>query len=512
VQSHPLCEVNFRIINGGIPTKDLGNYPEELKSILSRPGLLAEAKACGFCSRERTIDVYAFFDILLYCANRESPVSLSFMATRLQERHGIEVSKTAVDKRFNDNCVKFTGLVLAKILRERYREYLCVYGDEIFLPFKRIRIKDSTRFQLPAAMREDFPGAGGSASGAGVTIQFEYDIKNGDILFMEISNGNTNDRQDAAKTCHQAEAGDLILRDLGYFIGDVFSVFTDHGTYFLSRMDSQTVVFNGKNGKRLSFRQLYSKMQSRGIEEQETDVLIGVKTQLKVRLLIRVVPEHVCEKRIREREKRNKSKSHKSCREYPEADPARKKQKFRVPDIKDETRARYHFTLLITNIEREDLPAGKAFPLYRLRWQVELMFKSRKSSLHVDKIQRMKKERFLSLLTAKLILAAICLQVFFRMQAALTKYDEKKEKKVRANKKQEKEKKLTYIILSREKVFRTLHAFFNCFIRMLPRRGGVAVPADKIQQLLRRNHELEIRKNRWSLSDILELFVCETEK
>jgi hypothetical protein len=146
--------------------------------------------------------------------------------------------------------------VLGEVLRDRYKECLCAYGDEIFLPFKRVRIKDSTKFQLPAAMKDDFPGVGGCASEAGVSIQFEYDIKNGDILSMEINKGSANDHQDAGKTCHQVEAGDLILRDLGYFSRDVFSVFIEHGAYFLSRLESQTVVIHEKSRQRVSFGQL----------------------------------------------------------------------------------------------------------------------------------------------------------------------------------------------------------------------------------------------------------------
>jgi hypothetical protein len=465
---------------------------------------LAAAKVCGFCCRERTIDAYAFFDVLLYCANRESESSLSFMATRLQERHGIEVSKQAIDKRFNEKCVKFVSLVLGEVLRDRYKECLCAYGDTIFLPFKHVRIKDSTKFQLPAAMQQDFPGTGGCASKAGVSIQFEYDIKNGDILSMDIGKGSANDHQDAGKTCHQAEAGDLILRDLGYFSRDVFSVFMDQKAFFLSRLESQTVVIHEKSRKRVSFKQLYRQMQKKGIEEQELDVRIGRDKQIRVRLPVRIVPEQVYEKRVREREKQNKSNPRKQHR---------KSGTTRDLQMKDETRARYRFTLLITNVDKEDLPLSKALPLYRVRRQVELMFKSRKSSLHVDEIQGMKKERFLSLLMAKLILAAICLQVFFRMQAALTKHGERK-KGISTGKKKEKkkEKKLPYIILSREKVFKTLHALFDFFFRTLPRKGGTIILADKIQRLLSGNHQPESRKDKLSLPDILELFICKTKK
>jgi hypothetical protein len=43
--------------------------------------------------------------------------------------------------------------------------------------FNRILILDSTKFQLPDALAEYFQGNGGSASSAGVKIQFCYDLK-----------------------------------------------------------------------------------------------------------------------------------------------------------------------------------------------------------------------------------------------------------------------------------------------------------------------------------------------
>jgi hypothetical protein len=468
------------------------------------------AKECGFCCRERTIDVHTFFDMLLYCANRQSASSLSFMSSRLQQCYGIEVSKQAIDKRFNENCVKFVRGVFGEVLRDRYKECLCAYGDDIFVSYHRVRVKDSTKFQLPAAMQKDFPGIGGCAGKAGVRIQFEYDVKNGDILFIEIGKGSANDREDAVKTCHQVEAGDLILRDLGYSGCDVFSAFVEQGAYFLSRLDSRTLVFGAENQQRISFKRLYRQMQKERIQEKELNVLLRADKQLKVRLLVKIVPEEVYEKRLHERERQNKSKS---CRKHRKPDSGSPPES----NVSDETKARYRFSLLITNIESESLPLSKAFPLYRVRWQIELVFKSWKSSLHVDKIQRMKKERFLALLMAKLILAAIYLQVFFRVQAALTKYGERKKESKAGEKKgkrkgKRKEKKLMCIILSREKVFKTLHGLFDYFIRTLASKRGVGILAAGIQQLLRRNHQLESRKNKLSLPYILELFICETEK
>jgi len=64
------------------------------------------------------------------------------MSYRRQFCHGIEVSKNAVDKRFNDRCVDFIKAVRAEVLQERYRGSLCTFGKEVLGFFHRVRIKD----------------------------------------------------------------------------------------------------------------------------------------------------------------------------------------------------------------------------------------------------------------------------------------------------------------------------------------------------------------------------------
>jgi IS4 transposase len=50
----------------------------------------------------------------------------------------------------------------------------------------------------------------------------------------------------------------------------------------------------------------------------------------------------------------------------------------RVAGVSDETTGEYH--LHLTNIEPERLPAQDVQTAYALRWQIELLFKERKSN------------------------------------------------------------------------------------------------------------------------------------
>lgn len=414
------------------------------------------------------------------------------MSTRLELHHGIKVSRNAIDKRFNASCEEFIKSVLGEVLRERYSEWLKAYGCGIFSAFNRVRIKDSTKFQIPDSLKDEFPGMGGCASKAGVSIQFEYDIKSGEILYMEIGKGSANDHEDLEVACLDIQAGDLLIRDLGYFSHEVFRRLSERKACFLSRLDNHSVVVIEKTGEKLSFEKLYRRMQKQGLSQTQVTVLIGSRKQLKVRLMLQVVPEQVYEQRMRNYHKRNACNARIKNRKSDSKDP---------PQIRSETKARYHFTLLITNIPDKDLPLEKALPLYRIRWQVELLFKGWKGVYNVDKTSRMKKERFLCILLAKLLLIAIQLQLIFRLQATITNSAPKNAGE-----------KMKFPILSPQKVLKTLHGLLPDFMQMI--RGKQKIPwyIGIVQQILSRNHTLERRKNKLSFPEILELFCCIIEK
>ena len=48
--------------------------------------------------------------------------------------------------------------------------------------FKRIRILDSTSFQVSEEYKQTYPGYGGCSQTAGVKIQMEYELKSGDLI------------------------------------------------------------------------------------------------------------------------------------------------------------------------------------------------------------------------------------------------------------------------------------------------------------------------------------------
>jgi len=475
--------------NGGTSTEGICAYSEQIQSILNRPHLQALAEEAGFCKRQRKLLVGDFFCMLLYCANSHERGSLTLMCSLLSSQSEVEISKQGLDKRFNEQCVNFVKAVLQEFLQDHCQRVQALYDPGFLGSFNHVRVKDSTKFMIPDTLKEHYKGVGGRAGEAGMSIQFEYDIKSGKVLDLTIGPGCENDRADAGKTAWDVEEKDLVIRDLGYFSRTVFQAFADKGAFFLSRLDSSSIVVVDKGRKRLSFSQLYKDMVKKKISRQEIAVLIGSDKQVVVRLVVEIVPERVYVKRLENRTRANKTNSRKKHR---------KNQEYPAPQIKDETKARYRFNLYITNADAASLPAAQIYTLYRIRWQVELMFKSWKGTFHIDKISKMKEERYLCLLYAKLILIVINLQIIYRVQQSLCSGRQAKQTPV----------------LSIDKSLKTLHALFELLMVILYRgKQQRQATACKIQQIVAsKRHWLEQRRDKLSLPQIIELFICKTEK
>jgi hypothetical protein len=178
---------------------------------------------------------------------------------------------------------------------------------------------------VPSSLEGKYKSCGGDVhrrSKAGISIQYEYDLQSGSITDLNITSGNRNDRTDSGETSGNMEKDDLIIRDLGYFSTPVFEKCVEKEAFFLSPLDCSTNVYEAAE-RPVSFKQIYTSMQKSGIIEKEIPVYIGKKTRLPVRLILRIVPEEVYEKRIREKTSKSKGQGRGN---------SRKRQKF-VADL-----------------------------------------------------------------------------------------------------------------------------------------------------------------------------------
>ena len=342
------------------------------------------AKEAKFVQREYggKIDGDIFLNLIVFHNENLKEQSLRDLSGILKDEQRIEISKEGLRKRFNEYAVSFLSTALEKLLQKQLQ------GSAINLldnNFNRVLIKDSVCFQVHESMAESYPGSGGSGSKAAIRIQFEYDLISGTITDISINAFNEQDAKDSVATIENVKQGDLVIRDLAYMSIEVLKVIIRKLALYLCRPHTSVKMYELKKGKyvEINFNRVVKYMKKHEISVMEKEVYYGNIEKLKTRLILHLLPEDKLEKRLRDAKKRAKKKG--------------------KGNLSKNYLARAALNLFITNAPEEQIPMENVWPIYRLRWQIELMFKIWKSICDIEKIKKVNKERLECHVYSKLI-------------------------------------------------------------------------------------------------------------
>ncbi|HHX59276.1 MAG TPA: transposase [Epulopiscium sp.] len=86
---------------------------------------------------------------------------------------------------------------------------------------------------------------------------------------------------------------------------------------------------------------------------------------------------------------------------------------------KSSVKIQLEYNCYITNVPRELLEKGQIHDMYSLRWQIELMFKIWKSIFKIDKIKKVKINRFECFLYSRLISLLLTASIVFTIKRDL---------------------------------------------------------------------------------------------
>lgn len=431
------------------------------KSIFNEKNVQLTASKTGFYKRSGGIKPIEFFDMLMVSASKWTHQSLDKVNSFLFDQFGLCKTKAGINKRFNTSSVSFMQSIFTQTLSAQIEQP--VFTDIFLSEFKLFKIKDSTRFALPECMEDCFKGYSGDSGKSCVSIQYEYDFKSGKILDVELTDGVQNDHVDARLKTDDIKQGDFILRDLGYVATDILEKTIKQGASFVCRLNTNIAVFNSLK-ERISFTKIYEQMKSKGLIQLDLKVLIGHGKFFPIRMVLSIVPEDVYEKRIRKIETKSGRRGYKTSKE---------------------TKTRNRFTIFITNIDSSKASIDDVVQLYKLRWQVELCFKHWKSIYRIHEVPKMKKERFLCLLYAKLIIIVLNQQLIYGMRNLLFKTQKR--------------------LLSIEKCVKTLKELFDrlyAAFRIKKQKQSNKLIAQTLS-LFEFNHWLDAKKNKTGTGQII---------
>jgi hypothetical protein len=215
-----------------------------------------------------------------------------------------------------------------------------------------------------------------------------YDYKSGSIVLVEERKGIEPDQKYSQNIAPHIQKGDLVIPGLGYWSFNTFYEIDSKGGYFISRFNNIVNIWDIKNGDfiKLDLVQILEQQLGSSIE---IDVFLRGKSgeKLKMRLVGFRAPEEVANLRRKKLKKQGKKKGY-----------SLSKKSLKLCD----------WSLFITNASEEIVPGEMIRSVYRIRWSVELIFKSWKSILRMHESNVRKNHyRLKCELYAKLIFAVI---------------------------------------------------------------------------------------------------------
>ncbi|HEV7349449.1 IS4 family transposase [Telluribacter sp.] len=332
------------------------------------------------------LSAWMFLQLNTCLVSNGSSVSLTDMTDTLLETFGVELTKQSLDERFNCFAVTF----MRSCFEHVFEQVVASSGgpQSATRVFERVILRDATSFQLPAQLASFYEGNAGDTTGSVIKIQQEYDLLSGKVLRLDLRSGKENDTQWLNEQGLPVSANDLQLMDLGYFkLGHLLHI-ARQGGYFISRYKVGTSLFRkDRQGhyQKLDWSELLPHVQGADFERQ---IWLGEGTQkLPVRLHLHEVPDLQVQKRLRKYQL-------KDCNQ-----PSTRK-KYQTSELKKRLAS---YNIFITNATEQQLEAEQIYTFYKLRWQIELLFKIWKSVFAIDKIGKMSVGRFHCYLYGKLI-------------------------------------------------------------------------------------------------------------
>jgi len=319
-----------------------------LRDVLSHEELEAEARASGALVRKRLLHPVMMLEAMLATSNA-SGGRLADALRYLEYTHGVKVNRSSFYKRLDGSFSNFVHEVMTRVAGSRtVAEHPELEGKLSGLA--DLWAYDSTSVSLRKTLAEVF-AVGGESERAGAKLHAGFSLRSNAVMRPVISAAKTSDENgiDLGRDLEDV----LVILDRGYSRHRLFETIEREGGFFLTRLETST----NPSIKRVH-RGRIAGTNAKGMtldEALETDVLP----------MDRVVDIDV-ELSLGKR-------------------PAFSARVVSIPVINDDGEEVLWWYL--TNLPRKHYAPETLRELYRLRWQVELLWKTLKGRFRLDDIE-----------------------------------------------------------------------------------------------------------------------------
>lgn len=305
---------------------------------------------------------------------------------------GCLISKQAFAQRINEYWVLFFAKVLGCTLaRMALSEETKSTG--IFSSFKRVLLHDSTKVALPQKLAKWFPGARNQTRkhNAMISLQVIVNLVSETFIHFGINPFTYNDQRAARDILDLISPGDLVIRDLGYFVLRVFRAIINKQAYLLSRYQHGTYLATAESDK---FDLLATLKKTPLLDRR---IYLGKEEKIPIRLVALPVPEQVAN------ERRRKLRNNRDRRLKPT----------------NEQLALCGWVILITNVPETIWSTQDVSNAYGIRWRIGIIFKAWKSHFNLNQLPNGSKEYIQILFYVRLIFISLFQVTFMRFDRVI---------------------------------------------------------------------------------------------
>lgn len=309
------------------------------------------AHAAGFIRRQRGFSGAAFLQTLVFGWLQRPQAPLEHLAASLG------VSRQALHQRWTPAAATFCRAALLEAAGAVLQARPALVP--LLEHFRGVFIDDTTQLPLPDTAAAAFAGCGTGRPGvalAGMKVWLRWEIQGGRFHGLSIHPSRTADPT-AAAAAPPLPAGALVLRDLAFTDFDRLRELADAGVYWVTKLPAQTWLQPLGETAGPLWRQLRA-WRDAGRRAVDVGVRLGRKHAVAGRLVALACPADVVQQRLQKL-----------------AHTARRRGR----PVSARQRELAHWTVLLSNVPAAWLTAEQVWLVYRVRWQIELLFKRFKS-------------------------------------------------------------------------------------------------------------------------------------